>query len=80
MTDRPRYRSWKKAYGGDPDTAVLHDLHKRCTKLEQALWSALQLIRSLEERPQLIMANPAPINTARDGRIGGSEIPPPPKD
>ncbi len=42
MTDRPKYRSWKRAYGGDPDTAVLHDLHKRVTKLERAHWDLEQ--------------------------------------
>ncbi len=80
MTDRPRYRSWKKAYGGDPDTAVLHDLHKRATKLEQLVWALSEAISRLESRPQLVMASPVPINAVRDERIGGSEIPPPPRD
>ncbi len=80
MTDRPRYRSWKKAYGGDPDTAVLHDLHKRLTKVERLLWDTRDLLRRLEERPQLIMASPVPINAAREQRIGGDETPPPPED
>ncbi len=79
-TDRPRYRSWKKAYGGDPDTAVLHDLHKRATRLELDLWSLTQRVEALEKRPQVILSSPVQKNLARDERIGGSEIPPPPKD
>ncbi len=35
MSSRP-YRNFRKAYGGDPDTAVLRDLHKRLTKVEVA--------------------------------------------
>ncbi len=32
-TSRP-YRNFRKAYGGDPDTAILRDLHKRLTRVE----------------------------------------------
>ncbi len=32
----PRYRSFRKAYGGDPDSSILRDLHKRVTELERS--------------------------------------------
>ncbi len=30
----PQFRSFKRTYGGDPDTSVLRDLHKRVMRLE----------------------------------------------
>lgn len=32
----PRFRSWTKAYGGDPDSTILRDLHRRLMKVEIA--------------------------------------------
>ncbi len=72
MSDRPRYRSWKKAYGGDPDTAVLHDLHKRMTRVELNHWELLLEVRRLQARFDQFMnlfqppPPPAPINVATD--------------
>lgn len=81
MTNRPRYTNFRKAYGGDPDSAVLRDLHKRTTKLEGLLWEAQQQIAALLARPtQLVFSAPVPINAVREGRIGGDQTPPPPKD
>ncbi len=81
MNDTPRYRSFKRAYGGDPDTAVLHDLHKRVMRLEIDLANARALIRRLNDvRIELVMAAPESINVMRSERVGGDETPPPPKD
>ena len=79
MTNRPRYRNFQKAYGGDPDTAVLRDLHKRLTKLEGLLWDLSIMVISQKAVIQ-VMVSPESINVAREKRIGGSEIPPPPQD
>ncbi len=76
-----KFRSFKRAYGGDPDSSVLKDLHRRLMRVEIDLARAEAAILLLRDRPQLVMASPVQINAARDkGVIGGSEIPPPPKD
>ncbi len=82
MNDTPKYRSFRKAYGGDPDSAVLNDLHKRVMRLEIDLHNALALIRRLEDRPQItVSAVPVLKNTAREMEaLGGDYTPPPPKD
>lgn len=50
MSNRaPRYRSFRKAYGGDPDTSILRDLHKRLTRTEQDLALAETRIAELLE-------------------------------
>lgn len=70
MTDRPRYRNFRKAYGGDPDSSVLRDLHKRLTKVESLLWEAQQQVTALlaEPRQLVFTATPPPDvkNVARD--------------
>ncbi len=76
----PQYRSFTKQYGGDPDSTVLVDLHKRQTRTEENVYRLLLELRALAERPQFIVAQPVPKSADREGRIGGSEIPPPPKD
>ncbi len=49
MSNRtPVYRSWKKAYGGDPDSNILRDLHRRLMKIEIAYSKSEDLIRVLE--------------------------------
>ena len=83
MTDRPRYRNFRKAYGGDPDSAVLRDLHKRLTKAEGLLWEAQQQIAAILAEPaqMVFVSSPVQKNAAREeGVFGGGETPPPPKD
>lgn len=36
----PVYRSFRRAYGGDPDSSVLRDLHKRLMRTEIDLSNA----------------------------------------
>lgn len=50
MSNRqPRYRSFRKAYGGDPDSAILRDLHKRLTRVELDLALANSRVEALME-------------------------------
>ncbi len=56
MSNRtPRYRSWKKAYGGDPDSSILRDLHRRLMKVEIALDRAVARVGDQEDL--LVAAN-----------------------
>lgn len=36
----PKYRSFRRTYGGDPDSTILRDLHQRITRLERDLEDA----------------------------------------
>ncbi len=50
MSNRtPRYRSFKKDYGGDPDSTILRDLHRRLMKLEIAFDRAHKGLVALDE-------------------------------
>ncbi len=74
-----KYRSFKKAYGGDPDSSILQDLHKRVMRLEIDRIHDREIIRALQAfRDRFLL--PEHKNIARDERVGGSEIPPPPQD
>ena len=47
MSERP-YRGFRKTYGGDPDRAIMNDLHKRLMKVEIAADRAETRLRAAE--------------------------------
>lgn len=74
----PRYRSFQKAYGGDPDTAVLRDLHKRVMRLEIDIAQLTELLGQHVERVvNIVMASPVHVNAAREEGVSGGGLPPP---
>ncbi len=51
----PRFTSFRKSYGGDPDSAILRDLHKRLMKVEIALNRAKADISELTEESAMVL-------------------------
>lgn len=43
MSRPPVYRNFRKAYGGDPDSQILRDLHRRLTAVELAFWGHTEM-------------------------------------
>ncbi len=82
MSNRtPSFRSWKRAYGGDPDSTILRDLHRRLMKVEIAqarlIEQTVDLLSSVEEvHRRLHYVLVAAGGTV--GTIGGDPPPPPP--
>ena len=53
------FRNFRRAYGGDPDSAVLRDLHKRLMKIELLVSSLEEVINGWEVfRKSLLMPDP----------------------
>lgn len=45
---KPKYRNFRRQYGGDPDTSILRDLHKRMTSLEATVWQVIEIQEGLQ--------------------------------
>ncbi len=55
MSNRaPAYRSFKKDYGGDPDSTILRDLHRRLMKVEIAFEKERIAARDVREDLRLL--------------------------
>ncbi len=79
VSDRtPRYRSFKKDYGGDPDSTILKDLHRRLMKIEIAFAKLERMLVIIENDQIEVKRRLHYVLVAAGGTVGGD--PPPPAD
>lgn len=77
MSLRP-YRGFRKAYGGDPDRAIVQDLHKRLMKVEIELDRLRSTNMDLQDAHATVLQRLKYVLVAAGGTVGGD--PPPPRD
>ncbi len=67
MSNRtPRYRSYEKAYGGDPDSSIVKDLHRRLMKVEISLDRERTINRQHREDLRLVQVRLAQLKQLVD--------------